>query len=80
MQEAVQAATNNFRLGQATEQKSDFIQWNLDDDYVLWIKKKSAIDLEDDPFNAYDPAKDVGTVQMSVEMKIHGDAHEGHEH
>lgn len=80
LQEAAQAAAKNFRLGKPSERKADFIQWDLDDDYVLWIKKKSAADLQDDPFNAYDPVKDAGTTQMAVEMKIHGDSDEGHEH
>ncbi|HRO67588.1 MAG TPA: hypothetical protein PL182_08495 [Pseudobdellovibrionaceae bacterium] len=80
LREAVQTAMRSFRLGQPREQKADFLQWDLDDDYVLWIKRKSAEDLTDDPFNAYDPEKDDGTVQVAMEMKIHGDAEEGHEH
>jgi hypothetical protein len=80
MKEAVQAATQTFGLSAPKEQKGDFVQWDLNDDYVLWIKQKGARDLQDNPFNAYDTKTDVGTVQMTVEMKIHGDGHEGDHH
>lgn len=78
MADAVNAAVRNFSVGEPTERKADFMQWNLDENYVLWIKKKSVKDLQHDPFNAHDPKKDVGTVQMAVELKIHDDEHEGH--
>lgn len=80
MSDAVRAAAENFTLGEPTERKADFVQWNLDDSYVLWIKKKSAKDLQHDPFNAHDPKKDIGTVQMAVELRIHDDEDVGHNH
>lgn len=80
MSDAVQTAIRNFSLGEPSYRKGDFVQWDLDDDYTLWIKKKSAKDLKDDPFKAYDPKTDVGTIQMTVELKIHDDGDKSHSH
>ncbi|KYG67367.1 hypothetical protein AZI86_10255 [Bdellovibrio bacteriovorus] len=80
MADAVQTAIRNFALGEPTDRKADFVQWDLDEDYVLWIKQKAAKDLKDDPFKAYDPKTDVGTIQMTVELKIHDDGDKSHSH
>lgn len=81
MNDAVQTAMQSFSLGQPKDRKADFAQWDLDEDYILWIKQKSAADLKDDPFKAYDPKTDIGTVQITIELKIHEDEeHSGHAH
>lgn len=80
MSDAVQTAIRNFALGEPSDRKADFVQWDLDEDYVLWIKQKAAKDLKDDPFKAYDPKTDVGTIQMTVELKIHDDGDKSHSH
>lgn len=80
MNDAVRAAVQNFAVGEPTDRRGDFVQWELDDNYVLWIKKKSAQDLKNDAFNAHDPATDAGTVQMAVELKVHDDETERHGH
>lgn len=70
--DAVTAIKNTFaNLNDPTVQSADYVQWKLDDDYILWIKKLGPEDLKDDPFNAYGP-EDVGTVRVAVELEIHG--------
>lgn len=80
MSEAVKAAMQNFSLGAPSERRDDFVQWELEDNYVLWIKRKSLRDLQNDPFKANDPKKDLGTVQMALEQNIHDADTEGHGH
>jgi hypothetical protein len=71
MIDATEAVQKSFpSLGNPQTRKDDFVRWNLDDNYILWIKKMTAEDLQDDPFNAYTPA-DVGTVRVAVELEIH---------
>lgn len=73
MAEAMKAVESSFgNLGAPVTQKADFIRWNINEDYFVWIKKMGPSDLKDDPFNAY-TADDVGTVRVAVEMEIHGD-------
>lgn len=70
--DALTAIKNTFsNLSDPTVQSADYVQWKLDDDYILWIKKLGPEDLKDDPFNAYGP-QDVGTVRVAVELEIHG--------
>jgi hypothetical protein len=74
--DAVTAIKNTFpNLSDPTVQSADYVQWKLDDDYILWIKKLGPEDLKDDPFNAYAP-QDVGTVRVAVELEIHGSENE----
>lgn len=70
--DAIQAAQQSFSVGKPVEETADFVKWKLDDTYNLWIKKKGLKDLRDNPFSAYDPKTDVGTVEMTVEVEIHG--------
>lgn len=80
MNEAVRSITQNFSLGAPSESRDGFVQWELEDNYVLWIKRKALPDLKDDPFKAYDPEKDIGTVQVTVEQKIHDNDGDEHGH
>ena len=73
MAEAIAYVQRTFSgLKSPVIQKEDFIKWDLDGDYVVWIKKMAAQDLKDDPFNAY-TSSDVGTVRVAVEQDIHGE-------
>ena len=73
MAEAIAYVQRTFSgLKSPVIQKDDFIKWDLDGDYVVWIKKMAAQDLRDDPFNAY-TSSDVGTVRVAVEQDIHGE-------
>lgn len=80
MNDAVRAAIQSFSLGAPTERTDDFVKWDLEDNYILWIKRKSARDLQNDPFKAYDIKKDNGTVQMALEQEIHGSEGDEHHH
>lgn len=80
MREAIAAVEDAFpKLGKPTENSADFRQYAVGDDYIVWIKKMNAEDLQDDAFNAYD-ASDLGTIQVTVELEIHEDDQGGHEH
>ncbi|MCO5141592.1 MAG: hypothetical protein M9962_00715 [Oligoflexia bacterium] len=67
-------------LGKPTFERPDFSQWNLPGGYVAWIKVMSAEDLKDDPFNAYDITKDVGTLAVAIEQDPHQDKSHDHNH
>ncbi|MBC7464419.1 MAG: hypothetical protein H7256_00365 [Bdellovibrio sp.] len=73
MASAVAAVESNFKNLPAPATKTpDFMQWNLPNGQIVWIKKLAANDLKDNPFNAY-TSDDVGTVRVAVELEIHGD-------
>jgi phage antirepressor YoqD-like protein len=57
--------------------QDDFKAWPLDNGYIVWIKKLTQADLDNNPFNAY-TKEDVGTIRVAVEVDIHagGDHHD----
>jgi hypothetical protein len=70
MNDAIAAVQRSFpNLSAPERQQSDFVQWNLKNGYIVWVKKMAAADLQDNPFNAYTKA-DIGTVRVAVEMNI----------
>jgi len=69
--EAVAAAKKQFSLATEPSVKKDgFYSWNTTDGYVVWIKRMTAVDLKNDPYNAYSP-NDVGTIKVAKELEIH---------
>lgn len=79
MRDAVAAVEKMFpQLPAPQVRKDDFVRWNIDRNYIVWVKKMGAEDLQDDPFNAYS-AEDVGTVRVAIEQEIHG-ADDQHSH
>jgi len=50
--------------------REDFISWNLDG-RVIWIKKLGLDDMKENPFNSYNPAKDLGTIRIAIEAQPH---------
>ncbi len=79
MQDAVAAVQQSFKgLGKPQSQKGDFAMWELDHGYVVWIKKQSAEDLENNLINPSTDA-DIGTIRVAVEQNPHDDIDEhGH--
>lgn len=68
LNDAITAVEKSFPdLGEPTMRKENFVQWDLDDGYVVWVKKMSAEDLKDDPFNKYS-AEDEGSIRVAVEL------------
>lgn len=47
-----------------------FIAWHTSGK-TIWIKKLTADDMKNDPYNSYDPKTDIGTVRIAVESEIH---------
>ncbi len=61
----------------------NFIQYKLIDngvERVLWIKKMDQSDFDNALFNAYDPEKDMGTIQVALELEIHDSGREDADH
>jgi hypothetical protein len=80
LNEAVETLQKNFPdLPAPKTRNADFVQWSVPGGYVLWVKKMTAEELKDDPFNAY-TADDVGTVRVAVEREIHGDGDDDDHH
>lgn len=76
MPQAVESVRQSFQIqGKPTIANADFMQWNLGQGYVVWIKKMGVEDLSNNPFNAYTQA-DIGSIRVAVELN----PHEGHEH
>lgn len=70
-QEAKQAVEKALdRGGRLSEKRGDFLRYELQDGYILWIKKMGPEDLEENPFNAYTP-QDVGTIRVALELSPH---------
>jgi hypothetical protein len=65
-------------LSEPSIQKEKFIQWELHNGYVIWVKVLEQRDLEPNPYDAYTTA-DVGTVRVAVELSPHDDGDE-HQH
>lgn len=69
--EAVAAAKKQFGLThKPSVQKDGFYSWNTSDGYVVWVKRMTAEDQKNDPYNAYS-ANDVGTIKIAKELEIH---------
>jgi len=49
-----------------------FVNYELDEGYILWVKKMGEEDLTGNPFNAYSK-EDIGTIRIAIEQEIHGD-------
>lgn len=76
MQDAVAAVQQSFQnLGKPINQKADFAMWELGHGYVIWIKKQSAEDLENNIMNPSTDA-DIGTIRVAVEQNPHDDIDE----
>lgn len=53
-------------------ENENYISWNIDNKRLVWVKKMSKEDLKiKDPYNSYDPAKDAGTIVVTIEEEIH---------
>ena len=73
MTSAEVAVQNNFpNLPNPRRRTADYVQWDLPNGQILWIKKLATNDLKDNPFNAY-TAGDLGTIRVAVELEIHDD-------
>lgn len=75
MDQAIQMVKATFpNLGNPTEESRDFIQWELDDGYVVWVKRLDEQDITNNPFNAYTPG-DIGSIRIAVELSPEADEH-----
>lgn len=73
MREAIATVEKTFsNLSRPRVQREDYVQWGLNDKYIVWVKKMGASDLMDDPFNSYSSSDD-GTIRVALELEIHGD-------
>lgn len=54
-------------LGAPSIANNQFMQWDIDDGYTLWMRRLDSGDLANNPNNAY-TAADVGTIQVAVEL------------
>ncbi len=72
MNQAIQAVHEAFRnLDKPTNETRDFVQWNLDHGYVVWIKRLGPEDIQGNPFNSYSD-DDVGSIRIAVELAPEG--------
>ncbi|WP_127717896.1 hypothetical protein [Halobacteriovorax sp. HLS] len=70
-EQAIATAKKYFNLNRDPDtSKDDFVSWSTKTGHVIWIKKMSKEDLENDPFNAYTDS-DVGTIKVAKELEIH---------
>lgn len=60
-------------LGEADVKNDNFMQWNLKNGYVVWVKQLGPQDVEDDGVNPHSP-EDVGTIWTAVELAPPEDA------
>lgn len=58
--------------GEPSIVKEGFMQWELTDGYVAWVKQLGPSDVEDDGINPRTPA-DIGTIWLAVELAPHND-------
>jgi hypothetical protein len=73
MNQAIQTVKEAFpNLDAPSEESRDFIQWDLEDGYVIWIKRLGAEDIQENPFNFYS-AEDIGSIRIAVELAPEGD-------
>ena len=54
-------------LGEPDLQTSEFVQWQLKDDRILWIKILNKEDLQENPFYEYS-LQDIGTLRVAIEL------------
>lgn len=72
MNQAIAAVRESFPgLGNPEQQSNDFIQWDLGNGHVLWVKRLGPDDIEENPFNAYTP-DDLGSIRVAVELRLEG--------
>lgn len=72
LNQAIQAVRAAFpNLDKPTDESRDFIQWDLDEAYVIWIKRLGAEDIEENPFNSYSQ-DDIGSLRIAVELAPEG--------
>ena len=57
-------------LGEPALTRPNFVLWKAPNGFVVWVKRLSADELSEDPFNAYGPS-DVGTIRIAIEHDIH---------
>lgn len=71
-EEVTSMVKENYPIISSSEYRNHkFIQWDLDEDYHIWIKELNKEDMQNDPFNAYDLKNDIGNIRVTIEMKIH---------
>lgn len=72
MNQALEAVHEVFpQLEKPTQESADFIQWDLGNGHVLWIKRLDHQDISENPFNAYTEA-DIGSIRVAVEQALEG--------
>jgi len=54
-------------LGTPMEESRDFIQWELPEGYVVWVKRLDQQDISNNPFNGYTPG-DIGSIRVAIEL------------
>ncbi|MGZ3805621.1 MAG: hypothetical protein ACXVB4_15495 [Pseudobdellovibrionaceae bacterium] len=68
MAQAIQTVQETFpNLNKPSYETSDFVQWDLEDGYVVWIKRLGPEDIQANPFNFYSQ-DDIGTIRVAVEL------------
>jgi hypothetical protein len=68
MEQAIQMVQKTFPgLGAPTDERRDFIQWDLPHGYVVWVKRLDQQDISNNPFNAYTQG-DLGSIRVAVEL------------
>ena len=73
MEAAIATVEKTFtNLTRPKVKRPDYVKWGMDDKYIVWVKKMTAAELKDDPFNSYS-LDDEGTIRVAVELEIHGD-------
>ncbi len=58
-------------IGEPHESEEGYAEWRLKDCRILWFKKMTAEDLQDDAFNAHKIPEDIGTYVITQEDDIH---------
>lgn len=78
MEQAIAKVQSTFSgLGAPTEESRDFIQWELPNGYVVWVKRLDQQDIANNPFNAYNQG-DIGSIRIAVELSPEGDGPHSH--
>lgn len=73
MEAAIATVEKSFtNLTRPIAKRPDYVKWGMNDKYIVWVKKMTADELKDDPFNSYS-LNDEGTIRVAVELEIHGD-------
>jgi hypothetical protein len=72
MNQAIQTVQEAFpNLDPPTDESRDFIQWDLDHGYVVWIKRLGPADIQGNPFNSYSE-DDIGSIRIAIELAPEG--------